>query len=78
MRLWILYCVHREAGTRAPRPRSSAQRAPDPHPTAHKFLEQFPNARFHFNSGRQAQQGTFKGVWLNKEHTEWALEEEQQ
>jgi hypothetical protein len=43
-----------------------------------KFLKQFPNARFHFNSGRQAQQGTFKGVWLNKEHTEWALEKEQQ
>jgi hypothetical protein len=40
-------------------------------------LKQFPNARFHFNSGRQAQQGTFKGVWLNKEHTEWALEKEQ-
>jgi hypothetical protein len=30
--------------------------------------------RFHFNSGRLAQQGTFKGVWLNKERTEWALE----
>jgi hypothetical protein len=43
-----------------------------------KFLEQFPNARFHFNSDRLAQQGTFKGVWLNEEHTEWALEEEQQ
>jgi hypothetical protein len=39
-----------------------------------KFLEQFPNARFHFNSGDGAQRGTFKGVWLNKEHTEWALE----
>jgi hypothetical protein len=39
-----------------------------------KFLEQFPNARFHFNSGRRAQQGTFKGVWLNRERTEWALE----
>jgi hypothetical protein len=23
-------------------------------------------------------QGTFKGVWLNAEHTEWALEKEQQ
>ncbi len=43
-----------------------------------KFLKQFPNARFHFKSGRLAQQGTFKGVWLNKEHTEWALEKEQQ
>jgi hypothetical protein len=43
-----------------------------------KFLEQFPNARFHFNSGDGAQRGTFKGVWLNKEHTEWALEKEQQ
>ncbi len=39
-----------------------------------KFLEQFPNARFHFKKGRLAQQGTFKGVWLNEEHTEWALE----
>ncbi len=35
-----------------------------------EFLEQFPNARFHFKSGRLAQQGTFKGVWLNAEHTE--------
>ncbi len=43
-----------------------------------KFLEQFPDARFHFKSGRLDQQGTFKGVWLNKEHTEWALEKEQQ
>jgi hypothetical protein len=43
-----------------------------------KFLEQFPNARFHFKSGPGAQQGTYKGVWLNEEHTEWALEEEQQ
>jgi hypothetical protein len=43
-----------------------------------EFLQQFPNARFHFNSGRPAQQGTFKGVWLNEERTEWALEEEQQ
>ncbi len=39
-----------------------------------KFLEQFPNVRFHFKKGRPAQRGTFKGVWLNKEHTEWALE----
>jgi hypothetical protein len=39
-----------------------------------KFLEQFPNARFHFNSGRLDQQGMFKGVWLNEERTEWALE----
>jgi hypothetical protein len=38
-----------------------------------KFLEQFPNVRSHFNSGLD-QRGTFKGVWLNKEHTEWALE----
>jgi hypothetical protein len=30
-----------------------------------KFLEQFPNARFHFNGGDGAQRGTFKGVWLN-------------
>ncbi len=43
-----------------------------------KFLKQFPNARFHFKKGLLAQQGTFKGVWLNKEHTEWALEKEQQ
>ncbi len=43
-----------------------------------KFLEQFPNARFHFKSGRIDQQGTFKGVWLNAERTEWALEKEQQ
>jgi hypothetical protein len=43
-----------------------------------KFLEQFPNARFHFKSGLLDQRGTFKGVWLNKEHTEWALEKEQQ
>ncbi len=43
-----------------------------------KFLELYPNARFHFNSGPAAQRGTFKGLWLNKEHTEWALEEEQQ
>ncbi len=43
-----------------------------------KFLKDFPNARFHFKSGRTAQQGTFKGLWLNKEHTEWALEKEEQ
>jgi hypothetical protein len=43
-----------------------------------EFLKQFPTARFHFNSGDCAQRGTFKGVWLNKEHTEWALEKEQQ
>jgi hypothetical protein len=43
-----------------------------------KFLEQFPDARFHFKNGLLAQRGTFKGVWLNAEHTEWALEEEQQ
>ncbi len=43
-----------------------------------EILEQFPNARFHFNSGLPAQQGTFKGAWLNAEHTEWALEKEQQ
>jgi hypothetical protein len=41
--------------------------------TAHALLP-----RFHFNSGPTAQRGTFKGVWLNEEHTEWALEEEQQ
>ncbi len=41
-----------------------------------KFLEQFPNARFHFKSGLLAQRGTFKGVWLNEEHTEWALEKQ--
>ncbi len=29
-------------------------------------------------NGPTAQRGTFKGVWLNEEHTEWALEEEQQ
>jgi hypothetical protein len=43
-----------------------------------KFLEQFPDARFTFKHGPGAQRGTFKGVWLNKEHTEWALEKEQQ
>ncbi len=43
-----------------------------------EFLKRFPDARFHFKSGRLAQQGTFKGVWLNAEHTEWALEKEQQ
>jgi hypothetical protein len=43
-----------------------------------KFFEQFPDARFHFKSSNLAQQGTFKGVWLNEEHTEWALEKEQQ
>jgi hypothetical protein len=43
-----------------------------------EFLEQFPDARFHFNGGLLDQQGTFKGVWLNKEHTEWALGKEQQ
>jgi hypothetical protein len=43
-----------------------------------KFLEQFPNARFHFKSGPLAQRGTFKGVWLNDGRTEWALEKEQQ
>jgi hypothetical protein len=35
-------------------------------------------AAFHFKSGRLDQQGTFKGVWLNAERTEWALEKEQQ
>jgi hypothetical protein len=39
-----------------------------------KFLEQFPDARFHFKSGPLAQRGTFKGVWLNEEWTAWALE----
>jgi hypothetical protein len=39
-----------------------------------EFLKQFPDARFHFNSGPLAQRGTFKGVWLNEERTEWALE----
>jgi hypothetical protein len=43
-----------------------------------EFLEQFPNARFHFKGGLLVQWGTFKGVWLNEEHTEWALEKEQQ
>jgi hypothetical protein len=36
------------------------------------------NVRFRFKSGLLAQRGTFKGVWLNKERTEWALEKEQQ
>ncbi len=40
--------------------------------------QQYPNARFTFNRGDGAQRGTFKGVWLNAEHTEWALEKEQQ
>jgi hypothetical protein len=42
-----------------------------------EFLKRFPNARFHFKSGPLAQRGTFKGVWLNAERTEWALEKEQ-
>ncbi len=41
-----------------------------------EFLKRFPNARFTFNSGPGAQRGTFKGVWLNKEHNEWALQKE--
>ncbi len=41
-----------------------------------EFLERFPNARFDFHAGPGAQRGTFKGVWLNAERTEWALEEE--
>jgi hypothetical protein len=41
-----------------------------------EFLKRFPNARFTFASGPGAQRGTFKGVWLNKEQTEWALEKE--
>jgi hypothetical protein len=43
-----------------------------------EFLKRFPDARFHFNTSNLAQQGTFKGVWLNDEWTEWALEKEQQ
>jgi hypothetical protein len=43
-----------------------------------EFLKQFPNTRFHFKSGPLAQRETFKGVWLNAERTEWALEKEQQ
>ncbi len=39
-----------------------------------KFLEQFPDARFHFKNNNLAQRGTFKGVWLNEERTAWALE----
>jgi hypothetical protein len=39
-----------------------------------KFLEQFPNARFHFKSGPLAQRGTFKGVWLDEDEGVWALE----
>ncbi len=39
-----------------------------------KFFKDFPNARFHFKSVHKAQQGTFKGVWLNEDKTEWALE----
>ncbi len=42
-----------------------------------KFLEQHPNARFHFKSGPLAQRGTFKGVWLDEEWTVWALEKEE-
>jgi hypothetical protein len=38
-----------------------------------KFLEQFPDARFHFK-GPLAQRGTFKDVWLHEERTVWALE----
>jgi hypothetical protein len=43
-----------------------------------EFLKRFPNARFTFASGPGAQRGTFKGVWLNADRTEWALEKEQQ
>jgi hypothetical protein len=43
-----------------------------------EFLEQYPNARFTFASGPPAQRGTFKGVWLNEERTEWALEKEEE
>jgi hypothetical protein len=39
-----------------------------------KFLEQFPDVRFHFKSSNLAQRGTFKGVWLNAERTEWTLQ----
>jgi hypothetical protein len=41
-----------------------------------EFLTRFPNARFLFKKGHLAQRGTFKGVWLNAEQTEWALEKE--
>jgi hypothetical protein len=43
-----------------------------------KFLKQFPDVRFLFKRGPLAQRRTFKGVWLNAERTEWALEKEQQ
>ncbi len=43
-----------------------------------KFLEQFPDVRFTFASDPGAQRGTFKGVWLNAERTEWALEKEEE
>jgi hypothetical protein len=43
-----------------------------------EFLKRFPNARFTFASAPGAQRGTFKGVWLNAERTEWALEKEEE
>jgi hypothetical protein len=33
---------------------------------------------YEVGSGPLAQRGTFKGMWLNAERTEWALEKEQQ
>jgi hypothetical protein len=39
-----------------------------------KFFKDFPNARFTFGSCPGSQRGTFKGVWLNAERTEWALQ----
>jgi hypothetical protein len=36
-----------------------------------KFLEQFPNACFHFSSGDGAQRGTFKGVTRSTPSGRW-------
>jgi hypothetical protein len=41
-----------------------------------KFFKDFPNARFTFGSGPASQRGTFKGVWLNEDEDEWALQME--
>jgi hypothetical protein len=59
-------------GSRGPRgPASSAARGGPSAPRP--LVEQFPDARFHFNRGPLAQRVSFKGVWLNAEWADWAL-----
>ncbi len=67
--------AHPRSATASP-PRGRPLRRPDG--AAARVPQAVPNARFTFASGPQAQRGTFKGVWLNAERTEWALEKEQQ